>query len=273
MAEMANAAGKTGTYRSRGLRLSYQDVGEGEPLLLLHAFPLSGRMWGPQMEALAGRWRLLVPDFSGFGASEPTPEICRMADMAADAVALLDHHAINRVVLCGLSMGGYAALAFAEIHPDRLRGLVLAHTRAGADSPEARDRRLATARDVLEKGSGILVDTAAPKLLGATTRSSRPDLLDRVGAWVSEAPPQGVAAAQRGMAERPDRTSGLAGIAVPTLVVLGEEDELVPPEESRRMAEAIPGAETAVLAECGHLGNLERPADFNGALGGFLARF
>lgn len=262
---------KTGTYRSRGLRLSYQDVGVGEPLLLLHAFPLSGQMWGPQMEALAGRWRLLVPDLSGFGGSEATPGTCRMADMAADAAALLDHLAIHRAVVGGLSMGGYAALAFAEAYPNRLRGLVLAHTRAGADSPEARDRRLATARDVLEKGSGILVETAGPKLVGATTRSTRPDLVARIGGWIREAPPQGVAAAQRGMAERPDRTSVLAGIAVPTLVVLGEEDELVPPEESRRMAEAIPGAETAVLAQCGHLGNLERPAEFNGALGGFLA--
>lgn len=263
---------KTGTYRSRGLRLSYQDVGEGEPLLLLHAFPLSGRLWGPQMEALSGRWRLLVPDLSGFGASEPTPEICRMTDMAADAVALLDHLAIRRVALGGLSMGGYAALAFAEAYPDRLRALVLAHTRAGADTQEARDRRLATARDVLEKGSGILVETAAPRLVGATTRSSRPDLLGLIGGWVREAPPEGVAAAQRGMAERPDRTPVLARIAVPALVVLGEEDELVPPDESRRMAEAIPGAETAVLARCGHLGNLERPAEFNAALGDFLAK-
>ena len=116
------------------------------------------------------------------------------------------------------------------------------------------------------------MDTAAPKLVGATTRSTRPDLLARVGGWVVEAPPQGVAAAQRGMAERPDRTPILARIAVPTLVVLGEEDELIPPDESRRMAGAIPGAETVALAECGHLGNLERPADFNGALADFLSR-
>ena len=259
------------SYESRGLRLSYHEAGQGEPLLLLHAFPLAGRMWGPQMEALSGRWRLLAPDLSGFGASEPTPEICRMTDMAADAAALLDHLAIRRAVVGGLSMGGYAALAFAETHPERLRALVLAHTRAGADSPEARDRRLATARDVLEKGSGILVDSAAPKLVGATTRSSRPDLLARVAGWAGEAPPQGVAAAQRGMAERPDRTPILARIAVPTLVVLGEEDELIPPDESRRMAEAIPGAETVELAECGHLGNLERPAEFNRALADFLS--
>lgn len=262
---------KTGTFRSRGLRLSYRDVGEGEPLLLLHAFPLSGRMWEPQMEALADRWRLLVPDLSGFGDSEPAPEICRMTDMAEDAAALLDHLAIRRTVLGGLSMGGYVALAFAETHPDRLRALVLAHTRAGADAPEARDRRLATARDVLEKGSGILVDTAAPRLVGATTRSARPEVLARIQGWVAAAPPQGVAAAQRGMAERPDRTPVLARIAVPALVVLGEEDELVPPEESRRMAEAIPGARTVELAACGHLGNLERPGEFNRALGDFLS--
>lgn len=260
----------TGTYQSRGLRLSYRESGQGEPLLLLHAFPLSGRMWDPQVAALSG-WRVLVPDLSGFGASEPTPEICRMTDMAADAAALLDHLGIGRAIVGGLSMGGYAALAFAEAFPDRLQGLVLANTRAGADSPEAREKRLATARDVLEKGSGILVDTTVPKLLGAATRERRPELVDQVGRWIAEALPAGVAAAQRGMAERPDRSGLLPRIAVPTLVVVGDEDELIPPEESRKTAEAIHGAELAVLQGAGHLSSLEDPQGFNRSLAGFLS--
>lgn len=256
------------TYSSRGLQLTYEERGQGEPLLLLHAFPLSGKMWEPQTDI--GR-RLIIPDLSGFGSSEPTPEICRMTDFAEDAAALLDHLGIERVVLGGLSMGGYAALAFAEKYPERLSGLVLADTRAGADSPEARDKRLAAARDVLEKGSGILVETTVPKLLGAATRSRRPDLVKQVGQWITEAPPAGVAAAQRGMAERPDRSAVLPRIAVPTLILVGEEDELTPPEESRRMAEAIPGARLEILQGAGHLSNLEATEDFNRILAEFLA--
>jgi 3-oxoadipate enol-lactonase len=257
------------TYSSRGLQLSYREAGQGEPLLLLHGFPFSGRMWDPQL-GLGGR--CIIPDLSGFGSSEPTPEICRMSDLATDAAALLDHLEIERVVLGGLSMGGYAALAFAEMYPDRLSGLVLADTRAGADSPEARDKRLAAARDVMEKGSGILVEAIAPKMLGATTRSRRPDLVKQVGQWIAEAPPAGVAAAQRGMAERPDRSAVLPRIAVPTLVLVGEEDEVTPPDESRRMAEAIPGARLEVLRGAGHLSSLEAPEDFNRILVEFLLK-
>jgi 3-oxoadipate enol-lactonase len=256
-------------YSSRGLRLTYEEKGEGEPLLLLHAFPLSGRMWDPQ---LGLGFRCIIPDLSGFGSSEATPEICRMSDLATDAAALLDHLGITeRVVLGGLSMGGYAALAFAEKYPERLSRLILADTRAGADSPEARDKRLAAARDVMEKGSGILVEATVPKLLGASTRSRRPDLAKQVGQWIAEAPPAGVAAAQRGMAARPDRSAVLPRIAVPTLILVGEEDELTPPEESRRMAEGIPGSRLEILRGAGHLSSLEVPEDFNRVLAEFLS--
>lgn len=259
----------TGTYESRGLRLNYRDTGKGDPLLLLHAFPLSGRMWDGQIGRL-GPWRCLVPDLSGFGASEPAA-VNRMSSFARDAVALLDHLGIERAVLMGLSMGGYAALAFAEAFSERLRGLILADTRAGADSPEARERRLAGAQEVLEKGSGFLPDALVPKLLGATTRASNPGLVEQVRQWVAEAPPAGVAAAQRGMAMRPDRTSVIPRIAAPTLVIVGEEDELTPPAESRIMASAIPGAELAVVPGAGHLSNLEQPEAFNRVVSGFLA--
>jgi 3-oxoadipate enol-lactonase len=261
---------KTGTYESRGLRLSYKEAGEGEPLLLLHAFPLSGRMWDGQADHLPGR--CLIPDLSGFGASAAASDINQMSDFAQDAAALLDHLGIERTVLLGLSMGGYAALAFAEAFPGRLRGLVLADTRAGADAPEARERRLTIARDVLEKGSGFLPDALVPKLLGAGTQASNPGLVEQVRRWVAEAPPAGVAAAQRGMAERPDRSGVLPRIAVPTLVIVGEEDELTPPAESRSLAAAIPKADLTALPGAGHLSNLEQPEAFNRSVSGFLAR-
>lgn len=274
---------RRGSFTSRGLRLAYGETGTGLPLLLLHAFPFSGEMWAPQVEALAGQARLIVPDLSGFGGSgfgeseaivpEDSPEsACEMSDLAADAVALLDHLEIDRAVVAGLSMGGYAALALCESAPGRLLGLVLADTRSGADSEEGRQGRLEIARRVLKEGTGFLAETLPAKLLGKTTRAERPEVVARVERMIRDAPPAGVAAAQRGMARRPDRTPVLERISVPTLIVVGEEDELTPPAESQRMRERIAGAELVTIREAGHLSSLESPDTFSAALGGFLRR-
>jgi pimeloyl-ACP methyl ester carboxylesterase len=269
---------RRGSFTSRGLRLAYGEAGAGLPLLLLHAFPLSGEMWDPQVEALAGQVRVIVPDLSGFGESEAiAPEFspesaCDMSDFAADAVALLDHLELDRAVVAGLSMGGYAALALCEAAPERLRGLVLADTRSGADSEEGRQGRLDIARRVLKEGTGFLAETLPAKLLGRTTRAERPEVVARVERMIRDAPPAGVAAAQRGMARRPDRTAILERIAVPVLVVVGEEDELTPPEESRNLQRRIAGAELVTIPEAGHLSSLERPDTFSEALGEFLRR-
>jgi pimeloyl-ACP methyl ester carboxylesterase len=265
---------KAGTYSSRGLRLAWREAGAGLPVLLLHAFPLSGEMWDSQLAALSGAYRVLVPDLSGFGASQGVPPdtACRMSDLAADAVALLDHLGIGRAVVGGLSMGGYAALALAEGAPERLRGLILADTRAGADSDEARQGRLDTARRVLDEGTGFLVQTLAPKLLGRTSREKRPDVVARVERMIREAPPAGVAAAQRGMAVRPDRTRVLRRLDVPVLILVGEDDEVTPVTEAQAMEREIRGAELVVLPEAGHLSSLERPETFNETLAGFLRR-
>jgi 3-oxoadipate enol-lactonase len=260
------------SFSSRSLRLAYHDAGHGPAVLLLHGFPLSKGMWEPQIEALADRYRCLAPDHSGFGDSEPTDHICRMEDMAADAAALLDHCGIHQAVVCGLSMGGYAALAFCEAFPDRLRALVLADTRAGADDEAGRARRHAQADEALAGGSAALIPALVPKLLGARTLAERPDLRERVETQVAAAPAAGVAAALRGMAARPDRTELLGRIAVPTLVLTGEEDAVIPPEESRRLAQGIAGAELMVLPGAGHLSNLERPDAWSAALAGFLEK-
>ena len=273
---------RRGSFTSRGLRLAYSETGTGLPLLLLHAFPLSGAMWDPQVEALAGQARLIVPDLSGFGESEAivpeySPEsACEMSDLAADAVALLDHLEIGRAVVAGLSMGGYAALALCESAPERLLGLVLADTRSGADSEEGRQGRLEIARRVLKEGTGFLAETLPARLLGKTTRAGSSEesaeVVERVERMIRDAPPAGVAAAQRGMARRPDRTPVLERITVPTLIMVGEEDELTPPEESRKMRERIAGSELVTIPEAGHLSSLERPDTFSEALGGFLRR-
>lgn len=260
------------------------------PLLLLHAFPLSRRMWQAQLAGLAGCCRVLAPDLPGFGGSDRSggsgrrdaaeggepAGICRMEAMAAAAVGMLDTLGVPAAVVCGLSMGGYVALALYELFPERVRGLVLADTRAGADDDAARRRRLESALAVASGGPpalATLADSLVPKLLAPGTLAERPDLVAWLRQEIVAAPAAGVAAAQRGMAERPDRTSLLPRIAVPTLVVAGEEDAITPLAESLVLRDRIPGARLVTIAGAGHLSSLEQPEAFNGALRELMSGF
>jgi 3-oxoadipate enol-lactonase len=278
-------------------RLALDDLGEGVPLLLLHAFPLSRRMWRPQLAGLAGSCRLLAPDLPGFGGSTGSAgggsggggaaagggrgdrgamAVCRMEEMAAAAVDLLDALGLAGAVVCGLSMGGYAALAFYELFPERVRGLVLADTRAAADDDAGRQRRLESAL-AMESGDppalAALTDSLVPRLVAPSTLTTRPDLVAWLRQEIAAAPPAGVAAAQRGMAERPDRTPLLPRIAVPALIIVGEEDAITPPAECRVLRDRISGARLVTIGRAGHLSNLEQPEAFNGALREFLSGF
>jgi pimeloyl-ACP methyl ester carboxylesterase len=254
-------------------RLALAEIGGGVPVLLLHAFPLSRRMWQPQLAGLADCCRMLAPDLPGFGGSPPlAAAACRMEDMAAAVVELLDSRGVETAVVCGLSMGGYVALALCELFGERVRGLVLADTRAGADDDAGRRRRLESALAVESRGSTALVESVS-RLLGPDTRSTRFDLVAWLRQEIANAPAAGAAAAQRGMAERPDRTRLLPSIAVPALVVVGAQDELTPPAESVLLRERIPSARLVTIAGAGHLSNLEQPEAFNAALREFLREF
>ena len=249
-------------------------VGDGVPLLLLHAFPLSRRMWRPQLAGLADACRLLAPDLPGFGGSAPLPAaVCSMEDMAGAALGVLDALGLPSAVVCGLSMGGYVALALCERCPERVRGLVLADTRATADDAAGRQRRLAAALEAESRGPAALADTLVPRLLSARTREERPELVAWLRREIAAAPAAGFAAAQRGMAARPDRTALLRRLAMPALVVVGEEDELTPPAHSVELARQIPGARLVTIAGAGHLSNLEQPEAFNGAMRDFMRDF
>jgi pimeloyl-ACP methyl ester carboxylesterase len=247
--------------------------GEGTPpLVLVHAFPLDGRMWAPQVGPLGSHYQVVVPDLRGFGAArDQVVEVAGMDLLADDLVRLLDERGLDQVVLCGLSMGGYVALAFARRHPDRLRGLVLAATKATADDEQAAAARLEMADRVLDEGVGFLPAAMMPVLLGSTSRRLRPSLVERVTKLVLEQEPAAIAAAQRGMARRPDVTAELAAITVPTLVLCGVEDERFGPDVGRALAAAIPDARFVQIAEAGHLLNLEQPALVNEALLDFVA--
>jgi pimeloyl-ACP methyl ester carboxylesterase len=241
-------------------------------LVLLHAFPLDARMWAPQVEALAGTYQVIVPDLRGFGtARDQAIEEAGMDLLADDLLRLLDDRELDRVVLGGLSLGGYVALAFMRHHAERVSGLVLLDTKASADGDQAREDRLKMAERALAEGTGFVPEVMLPKLLGQTSRDHRPEVVEQVTALIREQTPEAVAGAQRGMAARAATTDVLATIKVPTLVVTGEEDVVTGPEVGRDLAAGIPGARFLLVEEAGHLVNLEQPEIVNEALLDFLA--
>ena len=236
--------------------------------MLLHAFPLPGDMFEPQWTALSGRARLIVPDLRGFGGSDTAPSPSEMGAMADDVLGLLDHLGVESAVVGGVSMGGYASLALLRNDPGRVRALVLADTQTSADDAPARERRETSAREVLEKGPAALL-SSVDKLLAP---SAPPELRARVSAWIAGGSPEGFAAAQRGMALRPDARDILTRFGGPVLVLVGADDVLTPPAKARAMADLVPGAELVEIPGAGHLANLEQPLAFNAALVRLLDR-
>jgi pimeloyl-ACP methyl ester carboxylesterase len=259
-------------------RFSVREAGSGLPLVLLHAFPLSSRMWQAQLDTLPGpdgsAARVLAPDLRGFGAAPLTGDSPSLDVLADDIALLLDQEGIDRAVVGGLSMGGYVAMAFARRHGDRLSGLLLADTKAGPDTEQARANRERIARAVLAQDSvRLLVEETMPTpQLGETTARERPEVVSRVRGMIEEAPPKAVAWAQRAMAARGDSLETLAGTAVPALVLVGEDDAITPIEDARAMAEVLPDARLSTLPEAGHLSALETPDAFNDAVRSLLAR-
>ena len=193
-----------------------------------------------------------------------------MESFAEQLHALLDHHHLQRVVLCGLSMGGYVALAFAERWPDRVEALILCNTRSTADTEEAKAGREATAHDAVEKGSAVIARAMVQKVLGPATRRDHPDRVAQVENMIARQDPQAIAAASRGMVLRPDRTHVLAALTVPVLIITGDADALMPLPTSQAMADAAHGAQLVVLSNAGHLSNLEAPEEFNATVMEFL---
>lgn len=249
----------------RGRKLAWEERGRGTPLVLLHAFPLDRRMWRDVAEVLALDALCITPDFPGLGESEGAATIEEFAD---DVAALLDHLRIDRAVVGGLSMGGYAALAFARRHPQRLLGLLLADTRAGADGAEARAARDAVITRIAGEGAEGYVGEFVPKLVAKENRAAR----DHALAIGLLQPMLGVAGALAALRDRPDATPGLAAVRAPTLVIVGGEDVLTPPAEARRIAEGIEGAALVEIPGAGHLSALERPDAFAAAARDLLRR-
>jgi 3-oxoadipate enol-lactonase len=237
-------------------------------LLLVHAFPLDARMWEPQLAAFSDALPVVAPHLPGFGGTEGAGETMTMEAAAARCVEALDQAGLERAIVCGLSMGGYVALAFWRRAPDRVAGIALANTRAGADTDEGAAGRRALADRLRSEGNGFMVEQP-PALL---SDGASQELRQRVRALIADQPAESIAAAALGMAERVDSTADLATIDVPALVVTSDADTLIPAELTAPMAEQIPGAKLVVIGGAGHLSNLEQPGDFDEALAGLLAR-
>jgi 3-oxoadipate enol-lactonase len=240
-------------------------------VVLFHAFPLNGRMFEPQMEALSAGRRVVAPDYPGFGRSPRTPAQPDVRYYAEAVRRLLDRLGIEQVVLGGVSMGGYVAFGCLRLFPEKMSGLILADTRPEPDSEEMRANRKNMARRVAEEGVEVLIELQMERLLARDTLENDAAVVEKVRAMILESTPNGVVAALGAMRDRPDSTSLLAEIDVPTLVIGGEEDEISSPEVMGAMAEKIPNSRHVTLARAGHLSNLEAPEGFNSALKEFLA--
>ena len=246
------------------------DIGKGTPLLLIHGFPHDRSLWRPQVEGLKDVARVIAPDLRGFGASGDAPGTMTMDGYAADLKALLDTLGIKQAVVCGLSMGGYIALAFLAKYPDAVKALILCNTRSGADNEKAREGRHATAKKAGEEGMAGIAEGMLPKMVTEATLAARPHLRSSVKTMMARQSVAGVVAALHGIAVRPDRTPMLAAVNVPTLIITGSADTLIPPSESEAMAAAIPNSKLVVIPDVAHLSNAEAPEAFNAAVREFL---
>ena len=261
--------GETRRLNVGGMSVAVDVLGDGEPVLFVHGFPLDRTLWRPVTATLT-RWRRVAPDLRGFGQSGMPEGDCTISAYADDLAALLDTLDAGRTVVTGHSMGGYVAFEMWRRHPDRVRALVLMNTRAVADDDEARDRRNAMITKVRRDGTGAVVDDMTPRLLAVATRTTQPRVVEGVRAMILASSPEGAAQALAAMRDRPDARPLLGTITVPTLVVAGRDDQIVPAAESRAMAHAIPGAHLAVIPDAGHLAALEQPLHVSRIMGEFL---
>lgn len=261
-------------------------------VVLLHGYPFDRSMWREQIDFLSVHgYRVIAPDLRGLGETydklqfvadsdhseterqaEAYPTVTTMDDMARDVAALMDNLAIDRAVICGLSMGGYVAFEFAHLFPSRVLGLVLAGTRAPADNEQERQAREQQALKILAEGLSGVAEATLPKLLAAKTLTEKPKVVARVREMILRSNPQGAAAAQRGMAARRDYTGDLPDINVPALIVVGREDPIRPVADAEFMHNGIRNSSLEIIEDAAHMTNTEQPEVFNAALLTFLQK-
>ena len=250
--------------------IAYSDEGRGRAVIFLHAFPLNQQMWSPQIPALRDHFRIITVDLRGHGKSDAIAGATSMDDFACDVQDVFDRLDIEQTVLVGLSMGGYAAFACYRRFAERIKALVLADTRAQADTSETRVARMTMIQVAEAQGSGAIADIMLPKLLSSASLENKPELSQRVRTMIVQTPANTIKADLRVMADRPDSTPLLATISCPVLILVGELDRSTPPSDAQLMVERIPKASLHIIPGAAHLPNLEQSEAFNAALMSFL---
>jgi pimeloyl-ACP methyl ester carboxylesterase len=254
-----------------GRWLNVEERGAGRPLLLVHGFPLDHTMWTEQFETLSSSFRVIAPDLPGFGHSDPVEGVLTMDRMADDLAGLLDALGVDEpLIYCGLSMGGYVGWRFVDRYGHRVWRLIQCDTKAAADSPDAAKSRRETADRVLREGSAVVAQSMRDRLFAAETAKQNPEIVAAMESVMLATPRETIAAALRGMAERPDSTKLLPRLKIPTLLLCGEDDVITPPKEMRGMAEAIPHSRFVEIPAAGHMAPLESPAAVSSAILEFL---
>jgi 3-oxoadipate enol-lactonase len=248
----------------------YEVVGVGPPVVLLHPFPANHDLWKPAARALVAHYRVILPDLRGHGDSEIGAGPATMEKHAADIARVLDHEEVRRAPLIGVSIGGYVLFEFWRKHRERVEALALCNTKAAGDTFEARAGRLQAAAEVIERGTEPFFESMLPKLIGKTTHSTRPDLVEGALRMMRKMSAEDVAMVQRGMAERPDSMDTLKTINVPTLLVTGDEDIFTGVADAELMRQNISGSQMRVIAKAGHYSLWEQPEEMGKLLRQFL---
>ncbi len=252
-----------------GVGFNYEERGGGTPLVLVHGFPLDGRIWEDQLSALCDRYRVIALDLRGFGRSRAEQPFT-MQSLADDVHHVLEKLGALPCVLGGLSMGGYVALAYVSKYPTDLKGLALIDTRCEADTPEGKQNREKMIESVRCAGSEAIANAMMPKMLAPDAQQSRPQLMQRLRTIMEECPPKTIEHALAAMRDRRDYRDRLASIAVPTLIIVGEHDAITPPSVSEFMRKEIPSSELVVVKGAGHMSPMEQPEQVNRAIRQFM---
>lgn len=264
LAAMNIATAMTKQIKSNGKIISYSDVGQGRPLVLIHAFPSDQRLWVPQQNELNKKFRVITVDLWGFGLSSETDgQAVTMEQYADEVKQLLDALHIDNAIIGGESMGGYVSLAFAKKYSAILSGLVLSNTQSIADSPETKAKREAAALDVLNNGPAQFINGLTPKLLSVNADDATREALNNI---LNEQSAKGIASALRGMALRDDASDVLVNLQIPVLIITSELDNLISPQQSKNMHEIAKNSKLIVIPGAGHLSSLEQVERWNVAV-------
>lgn len=244
----------------------------GVPIVLIHAFPLNHTMWKPQISELIAEHRVIAYDIGGHGGSNVGDGQYTVEFFVDDLIALLDCLEIEKAVLCGLSLGGYIALRTVERHPERVSALILSDTRSDADTNDAKVKRTATLQLIKEKGVPFFADEFVKSTFAPETFDVNPEVVQTVKEMILKNPPLGICGAILALGLRTDTTASLQNINVPTLILVGEKDQVTPPAASLAMSEKIPNAQIHIIPHAGHFSNMENPSEFNQRVLSFLSK-